>query len=90
MKTARMWLEGSSLPEFAPIMSVADFAMLDEADLLFGYIDGVEGVSAPGSGHSRGYAHGWRNGMIASGRLQPCAADDMLAAAFRRLQERKG
>ncbi len=78
------------MPEFEPITSVAEFALLDEADLLFGYMDGVEGVSAPGAGHSRGYAHGWRNGMIASGRLQPCAADDMLAGAFRRLREQKG
>ena len=73
------------MPEFAPVASVADFAVLDEADMLLGYMDGFEGLSVPGSGHSRGYAHGWRNGMIDAGRLRPGIADDLLADAFRHL-----
>ncbi len=73
------------MPEFAPVTSVAAFAALDEADVLLGYMDGFEGLNAPGSGHSRGYAHGWRNGMIDAGRMQSGAADRVLAEAFRQL-----
>ncbi len=73
------------MPEFAPITSVAEFAILDEADMLLGYMDGFDGLRVPGSGHSRGYSHGWRNGMIDAGRLRPDAGDYVLADAFRHL-----
>ena len=73
------------MPEFTPVTSVAVFAALDEADVLLGYMDGFEGLTAPGSGHSRGYAHGWRNGMIDAGLIQSGAADRVLAEALRQL-----
>ena len=56
------------MAEYAPVETVADFKSLDDGEILEGYLDGFSGAAAPGSGHSRAYWHGWRNGMIESDR----------------------
>jgi hypothetical protein len=36
--------------------------------MVAGYRAGLDGTSEPGSDKSRSYWHGWRNGMMDSGR----------------------
>ena len=70
------------MPEFLPVRTTEDFHTLDRADVLLGYMDGFDGGPAPGSDRSRSYCHGWRNGMVDSGRCDPDDAQHALAAAF--------
>jgi hypothetical protein len=70
--------------EFAPVETVADFKTLDDGEILEGYLDGFSGEPRPNSGHSRSYWHGWRNGMIESGRKLPDLAYQQLANDFTR------
>ena len=71
------------MAEFAPIDTVEVFRTLDDGEILEGYMDGFDGTAAPDSTRSRSYWHGWRNGMIESGRAPPDVAYDALAEAFR-------
>ena len=71
-----------AVPEFLPVRTIEDFHTLDEAEVLLGYMDGFDGGAAPGSDRSRSYCHGWRNGMVDSGRCSPDDAQHALAAAF--------
>lgn len=47
-----------------PIRTAAELAMLDHADVVEGYLDGLNGDSEPGDNRSKSYWHGWRNGMM--------------------------
>ena len=76
------------MSEFRPISTVRDYHTLDESDVFLGYMDGFEGAPPPGSGHSRGYFHGWRNGMIEAGFAEPDRAYETLAVAFREVAHR--
>ncbi|MBV9776711.1 MAG: hypothetical protein JO143_06650 [Acetobacteraceae bacterium] len=73
------------MPEFPPVETVSDFKTLDDGDVLEGYLDGFHGAGAPDSTRSRGYWHGWHNGMIESRRMPATPAYRRLAEAFRRL-----
>lgn len=75
------------MPRFRPVRTVAEFKELDEGEVLEGYLDGFSGAPAPGPERSRGYWHGWRNGMIESGRLPADRDYAALAEAFRILGE---
>jgi hypothetical protein len=77
------------MAEFASVETIADFRTLDEGEVLEGYLDGVSGGAAPGSGHSRSYFHGWRNGMIESEREVPDPAYLQLAREFEHLSVRR-
>jgi hypothetical protein len=68
--------------EFKSAATVADFRTLDEADMLLGYMDGFDGLPPPGSGSSRSFFHGWRNGMVDAGHLDPNSAQLALAEEF--------
>jgi hypothetical protein len=47
----------------APVTTAADLANMDEAEILEGYLDGLEpDAMAPGHNRSRSYRHGWENG----------------------------
>ena len=70
------------MPEFRPVTTIGDHRTLDESDLLLGYMDGFDGTPPPGSGHSRAYAHGWRNGMVDAGWMEPDEDYETLATAF--------
>lgn len=74
------------MAEFKPVLTVAEHRQLDESDVLIGYMDGIEGLPHPGSGHSRSYHHGWRNGMTDGGLACPDHDHRALAAAFRALR----
>ena len=45
--------------------------LIDESDVLIGYMDGFSGAPAPGSDHSWSYRHGWRNGRLDVGCSLP-------------------
>lgn len=62
--------------------TIADFKTLDDGDILEGYLDGFHGGPSPDSTRSRGYWHGWQNGMIESDRMPPTPAYARLAEAF--------
>jgi len=71
------------MPEFVPVMTVADFRQLDDGEILEGYFDGFHGDPAPGSDRSRSYWHGWRNGRVDAGLADPDFAQVALRRAFR-------
>ena len=64
----------------APVETVADLDSLDDAEMLEGYMDGLEGFPC-GENRSRSYWHGWRNGMVDSGRATADRAQAALARA---------
>jgi hypothetical protein len=74
------------MSEFAAVETLADYRQLDDGEILEGYFDGFHGSAAPGSGRSRGYWHGWRNGRVDAGLAKPDAAQHALEEAFRALQ----
>ena len=76
------------MAEFSPVETIPDFYTLDDGDVLEGYLDGFHGEPPPDSTRSRGYWHGWQNGMIESDRMPRTAAYDTLARAFEHLPVR--
>jgi len=59
--------------------------MLDDDDIAAGYSAGLEGAPAPASDRSKGYWHGWRNGLVDSGRLPADAAQLALSRDIERV-----
>ncbi len=63
------------------VRSVEEYRTLDEAEILIGYMDGVAGlVGAPGM--TRSYLHGWRNGAVDAGLVDPDEAQLEIEAGF--------
>jgi ribosome modulation factor len=58
------------MPEFKPITTMEEVMVQDKSDMIAGYHAGLLGDSAPGSDKSRGYWHGWRNGMVDAGHME--------------------
>jgi ribosome modulation factor len=58
------------MSEYAPLSTQAEYAALDDEECVAGYHAGLCGDSEPGSDKSKSYWHGWRNGMIDSGRIE--------------------
>lgn len=52
-----------------PVSTVIELAVLDERDILHGYLAGLNGRDEPGIEFNRDYWHGWRNGMMDRGRM---------------------
>ncbi len=71
------------MSEFKSVATVSDFRTLDESDVLLGYLEGFEGGARPGSGFSRSFWHGWRNGMVDAGHAEADDAQLLLADEFR-------
>ena len=71
------------MAEFAPISTILEFRLLDDGEILEGYLDGFHDAPDPTSGFSRSYWHGWRNGRVDAGLAEPDAAQLALDAAFR-------
>ena len=65
------------------VSTAAQLRMLDEGEVLEGYLDGVHGFRAKADS-SRSYEHGWTTGMMDCGRLP----FDQAALALRRDLER--
>jgi ribosome modulation factor len=74
------------MSEFQPVTTAADLDLLDSDDIVSGYRSGLRGASEPGSDKSRSYWHGWRNGMVDSGRMEMDPAMWQLVAEHIRLQ----
>lgn len=70
------------MTEFTPVATVSEYRLLDEGDVLSGYLDGVSACPEPGSDRSRAYWHGWRNGRVDAGLARPDTAQMLLEAAF--------
>lgn len=64
------------------IRTISEFRMLDDGEVLEGYLDGFSGLPVMNGDRSRSYTHGWRNGMIESERWPPDEAYDELRHAF--------
>lgn len=71
------------MSEFAPIVTLQDLAVQDEAEVLAGYQAGLQGDAEPcASTFSRSYQHGWRNGAVDGGHQPKDDAQARLARAF--------
>lgn len=68
------------------VRSVSDYRSLDEAEVLIGYMDGMAGISGV-QGMTRSYWHGWRNGAVDAGFIEPDDAQLELEADFAELAE---
>jgi len=69
---------------FEAVRDVADFRTLDESDILIGYMDGIAGLVGA-KDMTRSYWHGWRNGVVDAGFLEPDEAQLELDADFAKL-----
>jgi len=68
--------------EYQPLSTISELAVLDGDDCVAGYCAGLDGAPEPGSDRSKSYWHGWRNGMMDSGRMPHDEASRKLAAEF--------
>ena len=75
------------MSEFKTVDRCSDLACLDGDEVVAGYRAGLSGVAEPGSTKSRSFWHGWRNGVVDSGRKSPDEAQRMLAADYCKSQE---
>lgn len=71
-----------AMSEFRPITTVADLLLQNQEEISAGYLAGLDGAREPGSDKSRSYWHGWRNGMVESGRRPIDAAQRELQSAI--------
>lgn len=71
--------------DFEPVKSIADFRCLDEAEVMIGYMDGVQGLSFLVASVNRSYWHGWRNGAVDGGFIVPDEAQVELQKEFQAL-----
>ena len=74
------------MSEYQPLSSVRELDVLDDDDCVAGYLAGLDGAPEPGSDKSKSYWHGWRNGMMDTGRLPHDEAARNLAAEVVRRQ----
>ena len=75
--------------ERKPITALEEFDAIDARDCRYGYLAGSNGAPEPSIEMNRSYWHGWRNGMVDSGRMPKDAAQALLAkvvVASKRLQ----
>ncbi len=69
--------------EREPITDMETLAKQDERDMRSGYEAGLNGREEPGVEFNRSYWHGWKNGMVDSGRVKnPDAHQAKLAHEF--------
>ncbi len=72
-----------------PITTLIDLDSLDDAEVLVGYRDGLEGDQEPGDNRSLSYWHGWRNGRVDGGHTLKDAAQARLAREVVRSRRRR-
>lgn len=61
-----------------PVWLASDLETLDDAEIIEGYQDGLEGFPCSGN-RSRAYWHGWQNAMVDKGRMKSTVAQQFLA-----------
>jgi len=64
---------------FTPVTTLEDLESLNSDEIIEGYMEGRNGDPEPGENRGRSCWHGWRNGMIDSGRMEKDAAAAELA-----------
>ncbi len=72
------------MAEFRAVSTLVELMMLDDDDVAAGYSAGLDGAPPPASDRSKGYWHGWRNGLVDSGRRPADAAQLALSVAVER------
>jgi hypothetical protein len=70
------------MSDFFPVRTMADLKTLDEREIFEGYLAGWENSPEPGNNRSRSYWHGWRNGMMDRGHMEPDDASISLAHEY--------
>lgn len=70
------------MPPDEPVRTISEFRMLNDGEVLEGYLDGFSGMPTAIGVRSQSYMHGWRNGMIESERWPPDDAYFELRNAF--------
>ena len=78
------------MSEFQPVSTKKDLDILDMDDVLSGYRSGLDAESEPGSDKSKGFWHGWRNGVSDRGLAPIDEAKRKLAAELCGPQRRMG
>lgn len=53
---------------YLPVRTAFDLDQIDDDEVVEGYRDGLRGEPEPKGNRSRSYWHGWKNGMVDSGR----------------------
>lgn len=67
------------MSEYQPIKTKAELDLLDEQEMVSGYLHGLHCPDEPGSDKSRSFWHGWRNAQVDRGRVAIDDAQMMLA-----------
>jgi len=65
-----------------PIQTVYDLSLQSEPEMMAGYLAGLRGEDESESDFSRSYWHGWRNGMVDSGRREKDSSQAQLAHEY--------
>lgn len=56
------------MSEFTPVSTVEELAKLNDEEIIEGYRSGYKGDPEPDSTKSKSFWHGYRNGLVDSGR----------------------
>lgn len=67
------------MSEFAVVSTKAELALLDDSEMVAGYLAGFNGEPEPGSDKGRSFWHGWRNGASDAERRESDAAQQQFA-----------
>lgn len=70
------------MSEFKPVSTMAELDLLDQDDILAGYMAGLSGEPEPDSTKSRGFHHGYQNAKVDRGVQSISAAQQQLAREF--------
>lgn len=74
---------------FEPVRTKADLDVLDQNEILEGYMSAERGDPEPGPNRGRAFWHGWRNRMIDYGELPGDDASHQLAREVVRTHQQK-
>jgi ribosome modulation factor len=78
---------GCSEVQLRAVSTIEEFRELDEAAVLCGYMDGIQGLPFEFAELTKSYWHGWRNGAVDGGFVEPDLAQIELERAFEQLRD---
>ena len=67
------------MSEYTPVKTKQELDLLDQDEMVAGYLEGFVGSKEPGSDKSKSFWHGWRNGRVDGGFDEKDAAQVQLA-----------
>lgn len=67
------------MSEYQSVKTKAELNLLDEQEMVSGYLYGLNCANEPGSDKSKSFWHGWRNAQVDRGRISIDDAQMMLA-----------